>query len=98
MPRIGPFTACLYALLIAWAYGSQIIKLYQIKDPTGISLQFILVALVAVLLRMATIGSAIWEIWQKAKIRSVSNLALAGAEAVVLIGLAWIGIQILIYT
>lgn len=98
MKRIGPYSALLYAILMAWGYGSQIIKLYNERDPSGISRQFIILGLCAVLLRIITQGSAIREVWQKAKIKSTSIIFLAIAEAVVLIGLSIILVQIIIYS
>lgn len=98
METIGPYAAVLYSALMAWAYGSQIIKLYKEKNPSGISRQFITLGLIAVLLRIITQGSAIMEVWQKARIKSASIIALASAEAIVLLGLAIILVQIIIYS
>jgi hypothetical protein len=55
------------------------------------------VALIAVFLRVATIGSAIREVWQRAEIRSVSSIALTLAELVVIVGLSTVLVQIFIY-
>ncbi|MCD4760680.1 hypothetical protein K8R42_02160 [bacterium] len=98
MKRIGPYSALVYALLMVWAYSSQIIKLFHDKDVSSFSKQFICVALIAVVLRIFTLGSAIREIWQKARIRSLSNISLAIAELVVLFGLAIIFVQITSYS
>ncbi len=95
--RIGPYTACLYAILMLWAYASQVIILWRTKDVSNISVTFIAVALIAVFLRVATIGSAIREVWQRAEIRSVSSIALTLAELVVIVGLSTVLVQIFIY-
>lgn len=98
MKKLGPYSAFVYALLMLWAYSSQIIKLFRDKDASGFSKQFIAVALIAVLLRIITQGSAIVEVWQKARIKSVSNISLALAELVVFFGLAIIFVQIMVYS
>ena len=97
MKSMGPVTACLYALIMAYAYGSEIIKLYEVKDATSLSFQWIGLALIAVLLRVATVGLAIKEVWNKAQVRSISNIALAISEIVVIIGLLIILYQMFLY-
>lgn len=91
----GPFTASLYAFLMIIAYGSQIFTLFKTNNAKGISLNFILIALLAVLLRISTVGFAIKEIWAKTKIKSIANIALLIAEITVLLGLTIIAIQII---
>lgn len=51
MKTIGPLTALIYALLMTYAYGSQIYNLFETKNTSGLSLNFFLFALVAVMLR-----------------------------------------------
>ena len=97
LKRGGVASSVAYALLMAYAYGSQITKLFKVKDPTGLSLNFFIFALLAVLLRINTIVFAIKEIWDKGKIVSINIIALAIAQIIVIVGLATVIIQILIY-
>ena len=90
----GAIAAIVYLFLISIAYASQIIKNLQTRDVSSLSLSFFFLALIAVTLRASSLGFAIIEIWKKAKIKSISNIALAIAEAIVILSLAIIVLQI----
>ena len=88
---MGPITATIYALLMIWAYSSQIWKIRKSKNISSLSLKFFFVAWIAVVLRMSTVGFVIKETL------NVSAIALEIAEAVVFFGLIIIVFQILYY-
>ena len=88
---MGPIIAVIYALLMIWAYGSQIWKLYKTKKTEGLSIRFFFIAWCAVVLRMSTVGFVIGET------KNITAIFLEVAEAVVFIGLIIIVFQILYY-
>ncbi len=88
---MGQSIATIYALLMVWGYGSQVIQLHRTKNPHGLSLQFFVLTLAAVIIRTATVGFVIWET------HNFTAIALAIAEFVVIGGLATVALQIVYY-
>ena len=84
---MGPVVAVIYAILMVWAYGSQIIKLYKTEKTKDLSLRFFFLAWIAVMLRITTVGVIIRETW------NITAIALEIAEAAVFFGLLIIIIQ-----
>jgi len=83
--------AVIYMMLMLYAYGSQIRKLYLTKDPSGVSFSYFSFALMAVALRIAQTGIVIMQTWNFAAI------CLEVAEITVLVGLIIVVSQIIYY-